>query len=91
MLSCKDVTHLASESRDRELGAMERMGMHMHLWICKGCRRFTQHMELLGQAMRMAGKEPERIGDPDARLSQEAGDRIRSALQRRLNGGGTQD
>lgn len=82
MLSCKDVSRLTSESRDRPLRLSERLGMRFHLWICTNCRRFTRHIELIGQALRRLerGELP-----PDSQLPalpEEAKERIRKKLEK---------
>lgn len=50
MLSCKEVTHLLSESQDRPLGMAEKMQLEMHLAICKGCKNFKGQMSFLREA-----------------------------------------
>lgn len=52
MLTCKEVTHLLSESQDRKLTLAERMHMEMHLAMCKGCSNFKRQMEFLRAACR---------------------------------------
>lgn len=49
MLSCKDVTHLVSESQDRPLTLSEKVQLEMHLAMCKGCRNFKAQMSFLRQ------------------------------------------
>lgn len=50
MLSCKEVSHLVSQSQDRRLGVAERIGLKLHLLMCDGCRNFTRQMEFLREA-----------------------------------------
>jgi hypothetical protein len=50
MLSCKDVTHLLSESQDRKLTVAERVRLEMHLAICDGCQNFRKQMDFLRAA-----------------------------------------
>lgn len=52
MLSCKDVTHVLSESQDRKLTLSERMALEMHLAMCKGCTNFRKQMNFLRAACR---------------------------------------
>lgn len=52
MLTCKEVTHLLSESQDRKLTVAERMHMEMHLAMCKGCGNFRKQMDFLRTACR---------------------------------------
>lgn len=50
MLSCKEVTHLLSESQDRKLSLSEKMHLEMHLAMCKGCSNFKNQMKFLREA-----------------------------------------
>lgn len=50
MLSCKEVTHLLSESQDRKLTLSEKMHLEIHLAMCKGCTNFKSQMNFLREA-----------------------------------------
>ncbi|MBU0752864.1 MAG: zf-HC2 domain-containing protein [Gammaproteobacteria bacterium] len=50
MLSCKDATKLISQGLDRRLSLVERMGLHLHLLICHGCRATEKHLVFLHEA-----------------------------------------
>ncbi len=50
MLSCKEVTHLLSESQDRKLTLAEKAHLEMHLAMCKGCTNFKSQMKFLREA-----------------------------------------
>jgi len=50
MLSCKEVTHLLSESQDRKLTLAEKMHLEIHLAMCKGCKNFKEQMSFLREA-----------------------------------------
>ena len=52
MLSCKEVTHLLSDSQDRKLTLGERINLEMHLAMCKGCSNYRKQMEFLHSACR---------------------------------------
>jgi hypothetical protein len=52
MLTCKDVTHLLSESQDRKLTVAERARLEMHLLICDSCSNFRKQMNFLRSACR---------------------------------------
>jgi hypothetical protein len=63
MLSCKDVTHLISQSQDRKLTLGERISLEMHLAMCNGCSNFKSQMHWLRQVCR---RYAERVrGGPD--------------------------
>jgi hypothetical protein len=50
-LSCREVTRLVLEGEDRRLGWRERLGVRVHLVICKACPRFIAQVALMRQAM----------------------------------------
>ncbi len=52
MLSCKQATEWMSRRMDEELPLSRRMGLRLHLMICKGCRNFSRQMDLLRQVSR---------------------------------------
>ncbi len=82
MLTCKDASHLISESQERPLGLWEHWGLKMHLWMCVSCRRFEQQLSLLRRALRTLGRHVE-IGDDGTDFPPEARERIRKALAKR--------
>jgi hypothetical protein len=51
-LNCVQATRLMSESQERELSMHERTVLHMHTWICHGCRTFSGQVGFLRQAMK---------------------------------------
>ena len=61
MLSCKEVTHLLSESQDRKLALSERMHLNLHLAMCKGCTRYKKQIQFIRRACsEISGKSQER-------------------------------
>jgi hypothetical protein len=50
MLSCKEATQLISQGMDRRLSLAERIGLHLHLLICRGCRATEAHLLFLRNA-----------------------------------------
>ncbi|KUJ84276.1 hypothetical protein AWR36_000775 [Microbulbifer flavimaris] len=52
MRNCREITQLVSEAQERELGLSERMGLRMHLAMCRACRNFSQQMETLRKICR---------------------------------------
>ena len=55
MLSCKEATQLMSQRLDRELPAAQRLGLWLHLLICRGCRATERHFAFLRAAARRFG------------------------------------
>jgi hypothetical protein len=79
MFNCKEVTRLVSESLDRKLPLLQRIGVRIHLLMCKLCPEAKKQMLFIREAMRRLSMEnmpPESGGI----LSPEARDRIKSAL-----------
>ena len=63
MLSCKEITHLLSESQDRKITVSERVHLEMHLAMCKGCKNFKNQMNFLREACKRYGKDRENTED----------------------------
>jgi len=77
MLSCKDVTRLISDSMDRSLPLGKRIGVRLHLMICRFCVRYERQLQLIRDTVRRITDPP----DPPAALpldalSSEARERI---------------
>ncbi len=52
MNTCKHVSALVSQSRDRRLGWVERWRLSVHLKVCAGCRNLQKPMSFLRTALR---------------------------------------
>ena len=81
MLRCREISKLVSESMERDLPLGQRLEVWMHLMMCRLCSGFARHLRLLRRAAR---ENPERLGPdesaPEARLPEEARERIKTAL-----------
>ena len=81
MLSCKDVTRLISESMDHSLPLGKRVGVRLHLLVCKFCSRYERQLLLIRETVRrLAATERCVRAPPGEPLSEEAKERIRKAL-----------
>ena len=80
MLSCKQVTRLVSLSYEKRLSWPERVGVRMHLLMCRFCTRFAQQMRFLHTACHSFQQAPRE--DDTIYLSQAARLRIHHALSR---------
>ena len=49
MLSCKEVTKLVSENLDRHLPLWRRLGLRLHVAMCKGCSAYRRQIESLNK------------------------------------------
>jgi len=82
MLSCKDVTQLISESMDRPLPLRKRIGMRLHLLMCKFCSRYERQLLLIRETVRrLVATEDRPEGVPGGLLSEETKVRIRKSLR----------
>jgi len=82
MLRCREVSKLVSESMERELPLRQRLQVWMHLAMCRMCAGFARQLRLLRRAAR---ENPERLAadpaEPEPALSQEARERMKTALR----------
>jgi hypothetical protein len=51
MRTCKEVTALVVAREDRELSALDRMRLRIHMSMCKACPPFERQMLTMRQAM----------------------------------------
>ncbi len=86
MLTCKDASQLMSQSFDRRLGLMEKVGLRFHLMICKSCQIAYRQLDFLHQFCRRIAAEPIDITSMQPGLSADAADRILKELHRKQDG-----
>jgi len=80
--TCKEASELASRAMDQRLPLVERIGLKMHLAICRNCRCFTAQLQ---QMRRLFREETGAPGEASG-LSAEARRRIAAELQKELDG-----
>ena len=61
MLDCRQVSRMLSEAQERPLRAAERLRLHAHLLVCKGCMEFRRQLDFLRTA---AKRLPDRDDPP---------------------------
>lgn len=49
--SCREVTRLVLEGEDRRLVWAERLGVQLHMLVCKACPNFRRQVRFMRQAM----------------------------------------
>lgn len=82
MLSCRDVTQLISRSMDTSLPIGKRIGVRIHLLMCKFCARYERQLLLIRETLRRLVVEEDRHEGPAGGiLSAEARERIRKSLR----------
>lgn len=83
MFNCKEVSRLVSESLDRKLPLYQRMGLRIHLLMCKFCRRFQQQLLLIRETLRAESLYADT--EPYLSLPPEAQKRIKRFLRNNLD------
>lgn len=81
MLSCRDVTKLISESMDRTLPFGKRLGVRIHLTLCRFCARYErQLLSIRAAARRLAAAAEDPAEWVPNFLSVEVRERIRRSF-----------
>jgi hypothetical protein len=80
MFKCREVTGLVSKSFDEKLPLFQRIGMWVHLFMCKLCSENRRQMMFLREAMRFYAKHDEEM-ESYVSLPPEAKERIKSSLR----------
>ena len=76
--SCRQATRLQSVALDGKLSPSQKLGLRIHLCLCKWCRRYGSQIEFLRTASRREPQPDERL--PVHTLSPEARERISGRL-----------
>jgi hypothetical protein len=78
-IDCRLASRAQSEQFDRPLSRSERMGLRLHLFFCKWCRRYGRQLNFLHCA---AHERHEKLAETSLkRLSDEARERMKRRLQ----------
>lgn len=56
MMTCKEAAKFVSEGKDHELPWQRRLGLRMHLAMCKLCRRYRTQLEMISKISVKAGE-----------------------------------
>ncbi len=70
MLSCREVSRLASDYLNRDLPLRRRIAVRLHLMMCEGCTRYIAQMRAAIALLRQMGQsapdaDPAHTGAPD--------------------------
>ncbi len=83
MLTCKGASQLMSQSFDRRLVLMEKLGLRFHLMICKSCQIAYRQYDLLHRFCQRFAAEPVNILSEQPGLTAAAQERILKELHRK--------
>ena len=76
---CRMATRLQSEALDHKFPFRQRLGLRIHLLLCKWCRRYGKQINFLRGA---AHEHPDEMAEPvPQKLSDEARERIKLRLK----------
>ena len=77
--NCREATRLQSEALDHPLGLGQRIGLRIHLVLCKWCRRYGKQIGFLRSAAHRHEEHEQCL--PPQSLTQEARERIKRRLR----------
>ena len=78
--NCREASRLLSDSMDRPLPFLKRIGLQIHLVLCRWCRRYGKQIRFLRCASR---EHPDRLSAAaSTALSPEACERLKKALRK---------
>ncbi len=80
MPSCKEVSRLVSESMETGLPLRRRIGLWMHLRMCRLCKGFAAQLRVIQIAAKQHGESETDMSLADATLPDEARERIRRVM-----------
>ncbi len=76
--NCREAARLQSEALDHKLPFRKRLGLRIHLILCKWCCRYGKQVRFLRDAAR---EHPDKVSEPaPEKLSDEARERIKRKL-----------
>jgi predicted anti-sigma-YlaC factor YlaD len=52
MKNCRQITQLASDAQDRPLATREKLQLHSHIMMCRGCRAFYKNIDTLSDMIK---------------------------------------
>ena len=79
MLSCKETAELASKSLDTKLTMRQKIGLRLHLMMCKLCSNYTKRLKFVHRTMG-SEEQNETLNQCEESLSTSARERIRQKL-----------
>jgi hypothetical protein len=84
IFNCKAVTRMVSESMDRKLPFYQRIGIRMHLLMCRLCSRYRRQLSFLRETIRLQAASSEDIESAIV-LPPGARERIKRSIRNALN------
>lgn len=77
--NCREASRLQSDTLEQALPLARRVGLRIHLLLCRWCRRYGEQLRFLRHAVR---EHPEQVNAASPHsLSPEARERLKQALR----------
>ena len=77
--NCREASRLQSDALDRPLSRFQRLGLRIHLVLCRWCRRYGKQIRLVRQAVR---DQPEGMNEASTQtLAPQVRERIKRILR----------
>ena len=83
LFNCKEISRLVSESMDRTLPIFQRIGIRIHLLMCRYCARYEKQLRFLRRAIRVYSSAVDNEHHPST-LSEESCNRMKCKLHDHL-------
>lgn len=78
--TCREVTRLQSLVLDGHLSGRERLGVNLHLLLCRWCRRYGRQLRFLHEALR---ENEEKLGTcSHVQLPRETREQLKEMMSR---------
>jgi len=84
MLTCKQVSYLASKKLDKKLTLIEQLSFSLHIMMCKLCREYARDISALHQFVSKASRAGKMILPDSAKLSGQSRERIKQVLDKTI-------
>ncbi len=69
--SCRHVAEQLSENIDKPVTGIRWLRLKIHLWICEGCRRYGDQMELTSNTINMLSSQKKPSEELKSKLIQQ--------------------
>lgn len=83
MFNCREVTRLISDAMDRKVPFHRRMGIRLHLLMCRFCARYLKQVKIIRDLMHLEMADLEDSHLPGS-LPPQTRDRIQHLIQDHL-------
>ena len=80
---CKKAGQLLSDAQERQLSLPKRIGLKIHLLMCRMCQQFEENLRLLRHSM---GNILEEDSGEESARENEFRTRLKEAVQRKIDG-----